>query len=150
MHMPENTREHRWLIPHAKCDWKDVVRVLDGLECAWADYEGFHVESAPPAEVPPYSHIWAWNSDGSRLLRGRIDGEYVWLGELRTKEITPDSNKPDSEPAEKLPVVKRPIVTWNAGDLVIGQQKPEHLERDYYAVEVLSPNPVTFIGALDT
>ncbi len=141
--MPENVTENRWLVSYAKCDWEEAVKLLAGLECAWADYRGFHVESAAPVAVPPYSHIWAWTRDGSRLVRGRIDGDYVWLGELCTSEPKIEGK----QQVETLPVVRRPIITWNAGDLVIGEQDARHLEPGYYAVEVLSPNPVTFIGA---
>lgn len=70
------------LTGYGRLAWANVERLLAGLSCAWADYEGFHVGRPCPGQAPPYSHLWAWNDDATRLVRVRVDGDEGIVGEL--------------------------------------------------------------------
>lgn len=109
--------------------WERVRQTCAGLQCAWADYDGFQGGDCPP-EAPPYSHLWAWSPD--RLVRVRIDGVSGILGVL-TRGPTPLDGTVDPESVDVA------VTTAMAGDGDAAGQ-PTTL------VRVIGPMPVTFVA----
>lgn len=79
--------------------WNDVVVLLDGATCAWADIDGWHCGTCPSEEPAGGVHLWAWKSDWCGVVRlgghrpvfselllagkGEGEGELVELSVLR-------------------------------------------------------------------
>jgi len=93
-----------WLTAHGRRPWDEVVTLLSGCTCAWADLDGFH-SAPPPAQAPPATHMWAWAGD--RLLRIRIDGHDSIAAELH---LTSHSG------SETVAVIERQGSTWPLGE----------------------------------
>ncbi|MBA8825284.1 hypothetical protein FHX42_002635 [Saccharopolyspora lacisalsi] len=59
--------------------WNQLHAVTESWTAAWADVEGFHLETMP-ATPPVTTHVWAWST--GRWLRVRIDGAHWWAALL--------------------------------------------------------------------
>lgn len=138
--MPERT-----LLGWGRQPWSFVVALTDGLTCAWADYEGFHIGACPP-DAPPYSHLWGWDDAAETLVRVRIDLNDAIVGALveRRDALPQAANHPVL--AEEVPVVIETLLTWPPEHRRVGvQHDPRTLAGPVSAVRVLSAMPVTFI-----
>ena len=129
--------ETRRLEGWGEVGWSRLVEAADGMTCAWADYEGFHIGPCP-AQAPPYSHIWGWNADGTTLFRGRIDAGRVTVGWLRAEGG-------DGEPVD---CVAHGMFTWRPDhERLRIRSSGELIPPTMRAIEVLGPRPVTFVSA---
>lgn len=93
---------------HGELEWPEVQGLIAGASCAWADYAGFHVGPCPDS-APPYSHLWAWDADGSRLVRVRVDGSRGVVGVLSRTAAT---SVGDGSQVRTVEVQERPGVPW--------------------------------------
>jgi hypothetical protein len=125
------------LIGHGLVPWERVVELADGLSCAWADYQGFHLGRCPAA-APPSSHLWGWS--GNRLLRVLVDGEQAIVGELLLAG-------PVDGGGESVTVAERQLRTYAPEDGRIGAQPSGQLFPGVvHAVEVQGEMPVLFVA----
>lgn len=133
--MPDGIKT-RWLDGWGEVEWARLQEAADGMTCAWADYDGFHIGPCP-TQAPPYSHIWGWSDDGGTLLRGRIDAGRVTVGWLRTSGAQ----------GEPVDCVVRDLLTWRQEHerlhITMDRPYPERMR----TVEILGPGPVSFITA---
>lgn len=126
-----------YLKGYGRLSWSDARELTDGLKCAWADYQGFHVDQLCPHEAPPYSHLWAWSEDFSRLVRVRIDEDEGIVGILSTAY---------ADGATPVDVVQSTGIPWGH-DGQLGQRLPQHIaEGIFHLFEPLVPLPATFVG----
>jgi hypothetical protein len=70
--------------PVAVADWAGVLVELEGMTCAWADLDGFHVAEAPTGQ-PVATHLWAWAPD--RWVTMRIEPDRMWLARLTEADV---------------------------------------------------------------
>ncbi|RMH82769.1 MAG: hypothetical protein D6683_02720 [Actinomyces sp.] len=68
------TTDTRTLHVLGRRPWAELAPLLDGLQGAWADLDGWHT-GALPAAAPLATHVWAWGEAGDGpLVRLRVDG----------------------------------------------------------------------------
>jgi len=67
------------LVGFGRMSWSAVLETLDGLDCAWADLDGWHMAPAPHAP-PITTHLWGWSDE--RWARVRVDGTDGIVGRL--------------------------------------------------------------------
>ncbi|SHJ67530.1 hypothetical protein SAMN02745244_03017 [Tessaracoccus bendigoensis DSM 12906] len=134
----------RFLHAFGANDWATVRRIVGDRTAAWADYDGFQIGPCPEAP-PPYSHLWAWSSDGESLIRVRVDAESCVVGAL-SREAWPGEGAAPLE-SHEVEVIKRPGLPWGE-DGQIGDQSGEILGRveSILLHETLTPSPVTFVS----
>ena len=130
------------LTGYGQLAWSDVVKHLQGLTCAWADYEGFHVKRDGPTTAPPYTHVWAWKDDDSLLVRVRIDDDQGIVGTL---SVDPPSEnyKSSSSPVEVRAWQSLP---WGDDGQLGRRYGREITQRRFTLYEPLIPLPATFVG----
>ncbi len=130
------------LLGYGSQTWPDVLRIIGDTTCAWADYEGFHIGSAPTSP-PPYSHLWAWSSDQRTMIRVRIDEERGIVGMLRLGPVSQPSHL--FRPSTRQVIVRSyPVMEWGQEESRVTALPPE--VRGVRAHELLVPLPVTFIS----
>jgi hypothetical protein len=109
-----------------------------GARCAWADLNGFHLESATalPTDPPPplATHLWAWGAQA--VLRSRID-----TGRALTCALLPDN----ATPGDVVPVRIRPGLAWPADDLQVGRPDRPLPAPGIELLELTGPAPATFV-----
>jgi hypothetical protein len=89
-------------------EWALLYQRAQSWSAAWADVEGFHLETMPP-QPPVTTHLWAWTS--RHWLRVRIDGRHWWAALLTAG--TPDiRNDLWGEPESVAPPSVSPIRHW--------------------------------------
>lgn len=126
--------------------WSKVREVIGDNTCAWADYDGFHIGECPNT-IPPYSHLWAWNDDRSRLFRARIDGNQAILGALTTDSSVSWSGATAMD--KPVSILKYQGFTWDDDKRV---RQPNSLTKEIlaketvYLFETIQLTPVTFVG----
>lgn len=125
-----------WLRLYGRLDWAKALELLQDFTCAYADYGGFHVGSAPSG-APPYSHLWAWRDQ--RMFRFRIDGSEALVSSLST------THDPDGEP---VAVVRRSALTWRLDEGRIGRQDPAVLPGRMNLWHVIEDQPIAFISSV--
>lgn len=134
-----------YLTGHGRLAWKRIVELLADTRCAWADYDGFHVGKPRPDQAPPYSHLWAWDSDASRLLRVRVDGEEGIVGELSAKEPHPDDDRDLPAPREVSVRVSTSLPWGDDGRIGRGVEPPVR-NGVFTLYEPQLPASVTFVS----
>ncbi|MDD7465067.1 MAG: hypothetical protein PUK59_02365 [Actinomycetaceae bacterium] len=80
-----STTMQMWLTGYGELEWAQVCELLASFSCAYADYEGFHVNVDCPEEAPDYTHLWAWKDGevgGLMLARVRINAGKGIVGVL--------------------------------------------------------------------
>ncbi len=128
----------RHLVGRGRLSWGDVQREASGMLCAWADYAGFHIGEQCRSVAPPYTHLWAWTADHSKLMRVRIDGDEGIVGLLWAD--------PPGVPAIEVEVVSRTGLPWG-DDGQLGRALPAHISAGTFAMyEPLVPLPATFVA----
>lgn len=116
--------------------WEKVTDHLSGLTCAWADYDGFHIDIKCPKQAPPYTHLWAWNTDHSRLVRVRIDGD---LGIVGVLSIT-------DEGGQQVSVSMHAGLPWGDNGR-LGRQYGDDITRTTFTLyEPMIALPATFVA----
>jgi len=78
-----------WLRGHGRLPWAQTVSVLKGLNCAWADLDGWHQNEPAPTDVPTATHLWAWSDQ--QWARVRIDGDETIVATLSNDKENPAS-----------------------------------------------------------
>lgn len=136
--------DERILVGWGARDWRDLVAACDGMEAAWTDYGGFRVGELPTAQ-PPSSHVWAWSSDGRRLMRARTDGSRVIVGWLIEESEAPIER--DARPVETVQVTVRPMRQWLPADRRVTLRGTAPRTLEWHAADVESADPVTFVWA---
>lgn len=68
------------LVEHGSLDWPEIMDLLNGAVCAWADLDGFHIDQVPVTS-PHATHLWACTDTSA--FRCYIEGSTVIVGELR-------------------------------------------------------------------
>ena len=130
-----------YLTGHSRLPWKQIVELLADTRCAWADYNGFHVGEPCPNQAPPYSHLWAWTTDPTRLLRVRVDGEEGIVGELSDDEPPPGYPVP-----QKIRVRVNTSLPWgDDGQIDRGVESPVR-NGVFTLYEPQLPVSVTFVS----
>jgi hypothetical protein len=136
------------LCGYGRLAWPDVVAALEGVDVAWADYDGFHVGALPQAP-PPYNHLWAWNDDW--LVRARVDGAHAIVGELQVNTVpVPDSALRAMRQPRLIETVRytcRESRTWTPGERRVGPLDPAVKGRLVDLYQVDGARPVTFVRA---
>ena len=74
-----------WLEGTGRTQWSEIQPQLEGMTCAWADLDGFHVE-AVPREQPVTTHLWGWAPD--RWVRVRVDPAFCVAGFLSAERTS--------------------------------------------------------------
>ncbi|MGL5862187.1 MAG: hypothetical protein ACRCY9_13125 [Phycicoccus sp.] len=129
------------LIGLGMLDWEQIRDLCAASTCAWADYDGFHIEPADqlPQEAPPYTHLWAWSP--RHLIRVRLDGPGGVVGVL-----IPNTDGPDAH-AEMEPA------TWPHPQISELATVVEHTVTNFKEdsgttrlVQVVGPMPITFVA----
>lgn len=142
---PKIAPRSMYLTGYGKLPWRDVVPLLNGLTCAWADYGGFHVRQSCPEQVPPYSHLWAWSQDSKTLVRVRIDDDKGIVGILSTEKQN-DGFKHDPKYFKFVTVRLSDCYPWG-DDKQIGDILEQSIaNRKFVRYEPLIPLTATFIG----
>ena len=139
----------RTLIGWGDSDWAQVASACHGMTAAWSDYTGFHIGTLPAA-APPTSHIWAWASDASRLMRARSDGERVIVGWLVRPATTGQGAAELAALArleESVEVTERPAMPWSPEDKRVTMRGDARRDLIWYEVDVETADPVTFMWA---
>ncbi len=135
----------RTLVGWGTTDWPDLVAACAGMEAAWSDYEGFHVGALPTTQ-PPCSHLWAWSTDGSRLMRARPDGTRVVVGWLLQ---SPDQTLADKAAlVDTVLVTTRPMRQWAPEDKRVTLRGTAPRTITWQEVDVETADPVTFVWAV--
>ena len=85
------------LFGFGRVTWDDALTLLDGFSAMWADLDGWHVDGGPlPEQMPLATHVWAWDHDGNRWARLRIDSDAVVVGLLAASRTSISSPEPKS------------------------------------------------------
>ena len=134
---PFSMTMHGW----GPVEWSTIQEVIGHDTCAWADYDGFHIGECPNT-IPPYSHLWAWNNDRSRLFRARIDGDQAILGALTTDSSVSWSGATTMD--KPVSILKYRGFPW--GDDKRVRQPSLKISGTIYLFETVQPAPVTFVG----
>ncbi len=96
--------------------WANLLPLLEGLECAWMDPEGFNIGTAPLSQ-PRTTILWAWSTD--RWARVRIGSETVIAALLDRSEEGNVSFE-----------VRHPDV-WSADDQTLPSRATDELSRPW-------------------
>lgn len=137
-----NRSADRWLTGFGRLPWADVKQELSGMCCAWADYDGFHVGESCPDKPPHYTHLWAWNSDHSKLARVRIDGAEGIVGVLSVEA-------PQQQNSEKVQVSIAPGLLWG-DDGQLGRRYGKTVTQAQFTVyEPLIRLPAAFVAVVE-
>ena len=129
----------RHLVGRGRLKWGDVQAEASGMLCAWADYAGFHVGEECPSVAPPYTHLWAWTPDHSKLMRVRIDGDEGIVGLLW-------ADPPAGVSGKHVEVVSSTGLPWG-DDGQLGRTLPPHISAGTFVLyEPLVPLPATFVA----
>lgn len=121
--------------------WQLVHDVCAELTCAWADYGGFHIGECP-ISAPPYSHLWAWSSDGDTAVRVRIDAGRPIVGLLL---VGGQPVPRDAVLAEDVTIYGGVVRAWPTNDRSIGKQGTGVLT-DMRTLDVIGQVPLRFIA----
>ncbi|MDT5024984.1 MAG: hypothetical protein QOE61_1410 [Micromonosporaceae bacterium] len=117
------------------------------VDAAWADYDGFHVGD-PPADPPPYTHLWAWTPEWR--LRARIDHEHAIVGVLQLGPALPATLhqlRPATAPSpSRVMYTKTTGRTWPSDEKRVGPIPPYLADRAVELHQLDGTHPVTFIG----
>lgn len=123
--------------------WTWVKEIVTDLTCAWADTRGFHVGTCP-TDPPPYTHLWAWDSGASRLVRVRLDVGNAIVGVLSTQGQEVLGQLPAISERVKVRVAQ--AHTFRSEDTRIGAQAAGTLPGRVSTFTVVGPMPITFVG----
>lgn len=129
---------HGW----GEIEWSAIQRVIGDATCAWADYQGFHIGECPD-EIPPYSHVWAWNDDLSRLFRVRINGDSAILGAL-TSDPAIHWDVPAKRSTGSIEINQYEGFPWRDDKRV--RQSDFDITGTIRLFETVQLTPVTFVG----
>lgn len=129
------------LLGYGRVSWDQLTAMLNGVQAAWADYDGFHI-GTPPASPPPYTHLWAWTNDW--LARARIEGDFAIVGVLAL------NGRPPAAPAVKLTEPVRYQVTrartWPQDEKRVGELPTEVAGRPIDLYLIPGEHPATFVA----
>jgi hypothetical protein len=130
------------LIGYGRLTWDELTSLLGDAQAAWADYTGFHL-GPPPAQPPPYTHLWAWT--GHWLIRARIDGHDAITGALIL--TTPPVSAPPAQLSEQVTYQRATAHTWPIGEKRVGPLTPDVADHPVDIYLIPGQHPVTFIAA---
>lgn len=111
-----------YLIPYGRLSWTDVSALLAGYAGVWGDLDGMHLGEPLPAEVPAYTHLWAWCDKVYARVRLDLTTDRHVLGVLALDGEPP----PGGRNPEYVQVGILPARGW--GDDPRVRCLPEHLQ----------------------
>ncbi len=135
MSIPEPTE---WLLlGSGRVRWCDAVTRLDSITLAWADLDGFHIES-PPVQLPPTTHLWGWAPGRCVRIRPVGGQDEVILAELVS------GGHVDGQTAERVLVRTDALSTVSTDDKSLPKRESDELDREYEALTVLGTEGLVF------
>jgi hypothetical protein len=119
--------------------WVDVLRVVEGCLCYWADLDGLHVHSAPLVK-PVASHLWAYDGQ-HQWFRVRIEDDRFVVVALVGEGLGPAVS--DQINVNYVGHTQR---AWQPGDRRVQQAKLDEVPKSIEVVEVIGLSPLTFLS----
>lgn len=122
--------------------WSRLYEITKDWTAAWADNNGFHLETMPAAPTVT-THLWAWTA--GRWLRTRIDPPHWWAAMLTAGE-------PPTGLSWKAETIQTPrintILHWAPKEGRIQQYRGSKGVLDLSAIQLLVNRTTTaaFIG----
>lgn len=130
------------LIGYGRLAWHELRAIVADSPAAWADYYGFHIGAALPADPPPYSHLWAWTDQW--LIRARLDGANAVVGVLAlAAEPAP---APPAKLRERVAYQAVQAHNWPPTEKRVGPIAPDVADRQVTLYLIAGPRPVTFVA----
>jgi hypothetical protein len=128
---------------YGRITWPTLAQALNGLDAAWADYDGFHIATTP-TQPPPYTHLWAWSTHWS--IRARIDQDHTIVAALHLHGNDPPPLTPIL--TETVRYTRIHTSTWPAGEQRIGPLPAALADRKFQLDCIEGPRPITFVRLL--
>jgi hypothetical protein len=129
------------LIGYGRLTWDQLLATVGSAQAAWADYEGFHINQAPP-EPPPYTHLWAWTSQW--LIRARIDGDTAVTAALVL--TAPPQAAPAAKLHQQVSYQRAQTETWRQGEQRVGPLESGIAGRPVVLYLIAGTRPITFVS----
>ncbi|MER7077266.1 hypothetical protein SAMN02982929_00959 [Saccharopolyspora kobensis] len=123
--------------------WSQLYQHIEGWTAAWADNNGFHLETMPTAP-PNTTHLWAWTA--GQWLRARLDTPHWWVAVLTTEPFTTVDDWA-TQTIDQVDII--PVLHWPSKSGRTGQYRgPENILGTTDTIQLLPHRATTtpFIG----